>query len=123
MSNYGTASTGASMGTQANLSSMGSTPFAKLTKHAPEWQMLYKVIVFLVLWGVFAIVYAIIWNDDEWSHPSDEEGNSIKNPPYMSAVITGTIGYGDYYPYSPRAIVAVIIHILFTWITFTLFLS
>lgn len=113
--------------------------FQKATKHlgnfqpnfntkdirTPGWQMLWKVIIFLVLIIVFGGIYhsMISNNPEEWSHPTDENGDPIVNGFYVSTIINSTVGYGDYYPYSSRAITLVVINILITWIVFTVFLG
>lgn len=91
----------------------------------PGWQMLWKVVVFLILIITFGVVYQITIgnNPEEWAHPTDDENNSIVNGFYVSTVINSTVGYGDYYPYSSRAILLVIINVIISWLVFTFFLG
>ena len=87
----------------------------------PGWQFLKKVGTFTVLIVVFAFIYQymISNNPEEWSHPTDENGDSIINGLYVSTVINSTVGYGDYYPFSQRAIIMVVLNILLSWILFS----
>ena len=91
----------------------------------PGWQLLTKTILFLVLIIVFGGIYqSVIGNNpEEWSHPQDENGNSIINGFYVSTVVNSTVGYGDYYPYSQRGIILIVFNILISWILFTMFLG
>ena len=115
------------------------TPFGKLTGQmgtnikkinspdirTPGWQMLWKIIVFLLLILVFGGIYqAMIGNNpEEWSHPTNENYEPIINGFYVSTIINSTVGYGDYYPYSERGVILVVFNILISWIVFSLFLG
>lgn len=87
----------------------------------PGWQMLVKTSIFFFLIIVFGIVYQVVIgnNPDDWSHPTDKDGNSIVNGLYTATVINSTVGYGDYYPYTYSGMLLVAFNILIAWIVFT----
>lgn len=91
----------------------------------PGWQFVRRAAVFIVMIIVFGIIYQFMigYNPEEWAHPTDENGHSIINGAYAATVISSTVGYGDYYPYSQRGMILVVLNVLTSWIVATTILS
>lgn len=97
----------------------------KLEMSTPGWQFFWKTIIFLSMILIFGAIYQghMSGNKDSWSQPSDENDKTISNGFYAASVITSTVGYGDYYPYSSGAIAIVIINVLMSWVLFSSYLG
>lgn len=124
------ATPGPMMGQPTALGSFFQKPLGAMTKkiqeiRTPGWQLFMKVLVFLTMTLIFGIVYQVMIgnNPEEWSHPTDGDDNPIVNGWYVATVVNSTVGYGDYYPYSQRAIMLVCFNVLISWVMFTMFLG
>lgn len=91
----------------------------------PGWQFFKRVVIFMLIIVTFGITYQVMMSNypDEWEHPKDDNGNSIINGMYFSTIIASTTGYGDYYPYSKRAMLIVVLNVLVAWILFQTMLN
>jgi len=94
-------------------------------RSTPGWQFLKRVLIFIVIIITFGITYQVMIgsNPEEWSHPTNENDEPIVNGIYFASVVSGTVGFGDYYPFSKRAMFVVSLNVLVAWIAFQTLLN